>query len=133
MATPRPRLQAEPEGDLPGLRRRDVLALAALGVVAGSSRAALAAAPQSELTWGLHVSLAPNWFDPADTQALITPFMVLYALHDAMVKPMPGTTGSASSRLAPAPTNSSRTIRASSWSSRRSTVIGARSPRSSGW
>ncbi len=90
MTSPR-RLQAEPERDLPGLRRRDVLALAALGVVAGSRRAALAAAPQSELTWGLHVSLAPNWFDPADTQALITPFMVLYALHDAMVKPMPGT------------------------------------------
>src|SRR6266446_8049217 len=92
MATPRPRQQAEPEGILSGIRRRDVLALAALGVVAGSRRAALAAAPQSELTWGLHVSLAPNWFDPADTQALITPFMVLYALHDAMVKPMPGTT-----------------------------------------
>src|SRR5215831_713903 len=34
--------------------------------------------------------LAPLWFDPADTQALITPFMVLYPLHDAMVKPMPG-------------------------------------------
>ena len=48
------------------------------------------AIPQSQLTWGVHVSLAPTWFDPADTQALITPFMVLYALHDAMVKPMPG-------------------------------------------
>ena len=42
------------------------------------------------MTWAIHVSLAPTWFDPADTQALITPFMVLYALHDAMVKPMPG-------------------------------------------
>jgi peptide/nickel transport system substrate-binding protein len=39
----------------------------------------------------VHVSLAPTWFDPAETQALITPFMVLFALHDAMVKPMPGT------------------------------------------
>src|SRR6202022_1474876 len=29
------------------------------------------------------------WFDPAETPGLITPFMVLYALHDAMVKPMP--------------------------------------------
>ena len=38
---------------------------------------------------GVHVSLAPTWFDPADTQAFITPFMVLYALHDAVVKPMP--------------------------------------------
>src|SRR5207248_10094501 len=74
-----------------GMRRREVLALAALGAVAGPRRTASAAGPQGQLTYGLHVSLAPNWFDPAETQALITPFMVLYALHDGMVKPMPGT------------------------------------------
>ena len=28
--------------------------------------------------------------DPGETPGIITPFMVLYALHDAMVKPMPG-------------------------------------------
>ena len=38
----------------------------------------------------MHVSLAPTWFDPAETPGIITPFMVLYALHDAMVKAMPG-------------------------------------------
>jgi hypothetical protein len=47
------------------------------------------AVPQGQLTFALHVSLAPTWFDPAETQALITPFMVPYALHDAMAKPMP--------------------------------------------
>src|SRR5215467_14650692 len=73
-----------------GLTRRDVFALTALGLAAGAPRTALAAGPQGQLTWGIHVSLAPSWFDPAETQALITPFMVLYALHDAMVKPMPG-------------------------------------------
>jgi peptide/nickel transport system substrate-binding protein len=72
------------------LTRRDVLALTALGVVAGAPVAARAATPRGELTWAIHVSLAPTWFDPADTQGIITPFMVLYALHDAMVKPMPG-------------------------------------------
>jgi peptide/nickel transport system substrate-binding protein len=51
---------------------------------------ARAANPQGQLTWGVHISLAPTWFDPAETPGLITPFMVLYALHDAMVKPMPG-------------------------------------------
>ena len=51
---------------------------------------AFAAAPEGQLTWGVHVSLAPTWFDPAETPGIITPFMVLYALHDAMVKPMPG-------------------------------------------
>src|SRR5215475_8803349 len=70
--------------------RRDVLAFAALGLAAGVPRSSFAAAPpDGQLTWALHVSLAPLWFDPADTQALITPFMVLYALHDAMLKPMP--------------------------------------------
>jgi peptide/nickel transport system substrate-binding protein len=47
-------------------------------------------APEGQMTWAVHVSLAPVWFDPADTPTLITPFMVFYALHDALVKPMPG-------------------------------------------
>src|SRR5499427_3908665 len=72
------------------LTRRDVIALTALGMVAGAPGMALAAAPSGQLTWAIHVSLAPTWFDPAETQGIITPFMVLYALHDAMVKPMPG-------------------------------------------
>ena len=48
------------------------------------------AAPEGQLTWGVHITLAPTWFDPAETSGIITPFMVLYALHDALVKPMPG-------------------------------------------
>jgi peptide/nickel transport system substrate-binding protein len=49
-----------------------------------------AAAPEGQMTWGVHISLAPTWFDPAETSGIITPFMVLYGLHDALVKPMPG-------------------------------------------
>jgi len=49
-----------------------------------------AAAPEGQLTWAVHVSLAPTWFDPAETPSVITPFMMLYAMHDALVKPMPG-------------------------------------------
>src|SRR6266571_4416919 len=48
-----------------------------------------AAAPEGTLTWGVHVTLAARWLDPSDTEAFITPFMVLYAIHDALVKPMP--------------------------------------------
>ena len=69
--------------------RRDVLLATALGLLPGASRPALAAAPD-QLTWGVHISLTPTWFDPAEASGIITPFMVLYALHDAMVKPMPG-------------------------------------------
>src|SRR6266705_6074003 len=49
-----------------------------------------AAAPEGQMTWGVHISLAPIWFDPAETQGIITPFMVMYAIHDALVKAMPG-------------------------------------------
>src|SRR5438094_3569260 len=79
-----------PGGSGTGMTRRDVLALAALGLVAGAPGSAIAAGPDGQLTWGVHVSLAPVWFDPADVSGIITPFMVLYALHDAMVKLMPG-------------------------------------------
>src|SRR5437899_7485706 len=84
------RQPADPAGDRSAMTRRDLLALTALGMVAAAPGAALAAGPDGQLTWGVHISLAPTWFDPAETPGIITPFMVLYALHDAMVKPMPG-------------------------------------------
>ncbi len=37
----------------------------------------------------MHTTLVPTYFDPAET-IIVTPFMVLYGLHDAVVKPMPG-------------------------------------------
>jgi peptide/nickel transport system substrate-binding protein len=48
------------------------------------------AAPEGQLTWGVHVSIAPTWLDPAEASGIITPYMIYYALHDALVKPMPG-------------------------------------------
>src|SRR5437867_11326991 len=47
------------------------------------------AAPEGTMTWGPHVTLAARWLDPAETEALNTPFMDLYAIHDAVEKPMP--------------------------------------------
>ncbi len=44
---------------------------------------------RGRLTVGVHITLAPTWLDPAETAGIITPFMVLYALHDAVAKPMP--------------------------------------------
>jgi ABC-type transport system substrate-binding protein len=49
----------------------------------------VAAAPEGTVTWGVHITLASRWLDPAETEGIITPFMFLYALHDALVKPMP--------------------------------------------
>src|SRR5712691_2123510 len=89
MGSPVRRSESKSEGDRSGISRREVLALSALGLIAGGPGLALAAGPQGQLSWGVHVSLAPTWFDPAETSG-ITNFMVLYALHDALVKPMPG-------------------------------------------
>src|SRR2546428_9306986 len=61
-----------------------VLTILAIGVSPS------AAAPEGQMTWAVHISLAPTWFDPAETSGIITPFMVLYALHDSVLKPMPG-------------------------------------------
>src|SRR3984957_5372663 len=69
--------------------RRDVLTLAALGMAASAVQPARAAGPSGQLTYGVHITLAPTWLDPAETAGIITPFMVLYALHDAVAKPMP--------------------------------------------
>jgi len=56
----------------------------------GSAPRLAAAAPSDQLTWGVHVSLAAHVVRACGGSGIITPFMVLYALHDAMVKPMPG-------------------------------------------
>ena len=61
-----------------------VLAILGVGAVAGVEAA------EGQMTWALHFALAPTWFDPAETSGIITPYVVLYALHDAMVKQLPG-------------------------------------------
>src|SRR5258708_4583032 len=77
-------------GDSTDLSRRGLIALSTLGIVAAGQRGAWAAGPDGQMTWAVHISLAPTWFDPAETPGMITPFLLMYALHDAMVKPMPG-------------------------------------------
>ena len=52
--------------------------------------AAAQAKPEGEMRWALYVTLPPVWFDPGEVSGQLTPFWILYALHDALVKPMPG-------------------------------------------
>ncbi len=59
-----------------------------VGVLAQDARAQQK--PEGEMRWALYVTLSPTWFDPGEVLGLITPFWVLYAIHDALVKPMPG-------------------------------------------
>jgi peptide/nickel transport system substrate-binding protein len=56
-----------------------------------SSPAALAQGPpEGQLTVAFDSAIAPTWFDPAETPGVGTPFVFLYAMHDALVKPLPG-------------------------------------------
>src|SRR2546425_3198380 len=64
------------------------LALSLLVLTLAGPGAARAA--DGQLTIGAHITIAPRWLDPGETESAITPFLVLYAIHDALVKPMPG-------------------------------------------
>jgi peptide/nickel transport system substrate-binding protein len=75
-------------GDDLMLSRREVLALGAMGLAATALPAS--ANTPGQLTVGVHVALTPSWFDPAESTGIITPYLVMYALHDAIVKAMPG-------------------------------------------
>jgi peptide/nickel transport system substrate-binding protein len=46
--------------------------------------------PEGEFRWALYVTLSAGWFDPGDISGQLTPFWIAYALHDALIKPMPG-------------------------------------------
>ena len=46
--------------------------------------------PSGRVTIAWHVTLSPSWFDPSTAPPQITPFGMLYAIHDALVRPYPG-------------------------------------------
>ena len=69
---------------------RTLLGLIAASTIVLGSPAARAEAPAGQMTLVHGITIAPRWFDPAESEALVTPFIFYYALHDALVKPMPG-------------------------------------------
>src|SRR5512144_2141562 len=73
-----------------GRRARHVVAGILVLVSMTFTHALAAEPPAGQMTWALHFTPAPTLFEPAETPGLITPFMFLYALHDALVKPLPG-------------------------------------------
>jgi peptide/nickel transport system substrate-binding protein len=67
-----------------GLLMTAVLILGAAAMVSGQ------ATPAGEAVIAWHVTIAPSWFDPSTAPPQITPFGILYAIHDAVVRPLPG-------------------------------------------
>jgi peptide/nickel transport system substrate-binding protein len=60
-------------------------------IFGGSGSAAAQSKPEGEIRFAVYVTIAPAWLDPGETNpGNLTPFWMLYALHDALVKPMPG-------------------------------------------
>jgi peptide/nickel transport system substrate-binding protein len=46
--------------------------------------------PEGEMRYAVYVTISPSWFDPAEVALVgLTPFWFCYALHDALVRPMP--------------------------------------------
>jgi peptide/nickel transport system substrate-binding protein len=69
---------------------RELRTIVSLLILALLFAASAGAQPSGTMTWGIHVTMPTRWLDTSETESEISPFMVLYALHDALVKPMPG-------------------------------------------
>jgi len=46
--------------------------------------------PKGQFNYVWHTTISPAWFDPQENPPQITPYNFAYALHDALVKHMPG-------------------------------------------
>src|SRR5919204_1622826 len=80
-----------PIGTPPMRRPLRVLVLVAVALVwAAGVIPAAASGPSGRMTLVHGITIAPRWFDPAESEGLVTPFIFYYAIHDALVKPMPG-------------------------------------------
>ena len=74
---------------LPASRLVLVLAVTVLALGAAPDVAAQPS-PGGEAVMAWPITIAPTWFDPSTAPPQITPFGILYALHDALVRPLPG-------------------------------------------
>jgi peptide/nickel transport system substrate-binding protein len=67
-----------------------MILVATLAVGLWSGDVAAQAQPDGQLTVAFDVSIALTFLDPAETPGIGVPFVFLYALHDALLKPLPG-------------------------------------------
>src|SRR6266540_3767049 len=64
--------------------------LIGIAVTLASGDGSAASKPEGQLVIAFDTSIAPTYLDPAETPGTATPFTFLYALHDALIKPLPG-------------------------------------------
>jgi len=70
--------------------RLAVLLVAAILTFGLTSGLGAQSAPTGEFVWAFGITIAPAWFDPAEAPAQVAPFGIFYALHDGLVRPLPG-------------------------------------------
>jgi len=72
-------------------RRFSVAVLATIATLALGTfkESAAQTGPAGEVVIAWHVTIAPTWFDPSSAPPQITPFGTIYAIHDALARPMP--------------------------------------------
>jgi len=74
-----------------GLANRVVPLLVLVMLTLGAAREVSGQAPPAgEAVMAWPITIAPSWFDPSTAPPQITPFGILYAVHDALVRPLPG-------------------------------------------
>src|SRR5437870_6332164 len=73
-----------------GRRTASIALLSLLGLCLWSGKVNAQGPPDGQLTIAFDASIAPTFLDPAETPGIGTPFVFLYALHDALIKPLPG-------------------------------------------
>ena len=60
-------------------------------VVTGLADAAMTQRPpEGQLSLGVSFTITPSYLDPAEATQVIASAFFLYALHDALLKPLPG-------------------------------------------
>src|SRR5262249_17276342 len=64
--------------------------LLAACVLGTGGAAAEGRAPSGRGVMGWHGTVAPRWVGPSTAPPPITPFGIMYAIHDALVRPYPG-------------------------------------------
>jgi peptide/nickel transport system substrate-binding protein len=72
------------------LRRVLFHSVLVIAAALGAASTASAAPPAGRVAIAWHVTISPSWFDPSTAPPQITPFGMLYAIHDALVRPYPG-------------------------------------------
>src|SRR2546422_6133930 len=73
-----------------GRLSRRILLVSIVAVATWCGAVGAQAQPDGQLTVAFDASIAPTFLDPAETPGIGTPFVFLYAMHDALMKPLPG-------------------------------------------